>query len=138
MYLADVEGFAYKEIAEIMGTPIGTVMSRLNRGRTQLRNLLADYASERGLTRPRGAGHERGFVGRRPTTTASRCSSGCTSSWTTSWTTASGDAIRQHLADCEPCLDRFDVEQAVQDPGAPLLRQRDRARAICGPRSSLR
>ncbi len=49
VYLADVEGFAYKEIAEIMGTPIGTVMSRLNRGRTQLRALLADYAAERGL-----------------------------------------------------------------------------------------
>ena len=49
VYLADVEGFAYKEIAEIMGTPIGTVMSRLNRGRTQLRTLLADYAAERGL-----------------------------------------------------------------------------------------
>jgi RNA polymerase sigma-70 factor, ECF subfamily len=49
VYLADIEGYAYKEIAEIMGTPIGTVMSRLHRGRGRLRDKLAAYAPGRAL-----------------------------------------------------------------------------------------
>ncbi|MEI8000572.1 MAG: sigma-70 family RNA polymerase sigma factor [Actinomycetes bacterium] len=47
--LADVEGFSYKEIAEITEVPIGTVMSRLHRGRKQLEQRLADFAADRGL-----------------------------------------------------------------------------------------
>jgi RNA polymerase sigma-70 factor (ECF subfamily) len=50
--LADVEGFSYKEIAEIMDIPIGTVMSRLHRGRKQLEKLLYDYAVSHRLAEP--------------------------------------------------------------------------------------
>ncbi len=47
--LADIEGFSYKEIAEMLGVPIGTVMSRLHRGRKGLQKALGDFATERGL-----------------------------------------------------------------------------------------
>ena len=56
--LADVEGFAYKEIAEMLSIPIGTVMSRLHRGRKAMQRALFDYAVVRGLTEPAAASPE--------------------------------------------------------------------------------
>lgn len=49
VYYADVEGLAYKEIAQVMDIPLGTVMSRLHRGRKQLREMLKDVANEQGI-----------------------------------------------------------------------------------------
>jgi len=54
VYFADVEGYSYKEIAEIVGVPTGTVMSRLHRGRKLLREALADYARSRGISTDSG------------------------------------------------------------------------------------
>jgi len=54
VYLADVEGFSYKEISDIAGVPTGTVMSRLHRGRKQLREKLTEYAKELGYSTKSG------------------------------------------------------------------------------------
>ena len=60
VYLADVEGFSYKDIADIVEVPAGTVMSRLHRGRKLLREKLADYAKELGYsTEPKKAKGEK-------------------------------------------------------------------------------
>jgi len=56
VYFADVEGFSYKEIAEILDIPIGTVMSRLHRGRKAMQKELYEYAARRGLVDPAGSG----------------------------------------------------------------------------------
>jgi RNA polymerase sigma-70 factor (ECF subfamily) len=52
VYLADVEGFSYKEIADILEVPIGTVMSRLHRGRKSMQKQLYEFAVQRGLVEP--------------------------------------------------------------------------------------
>ncbi len=71
--LADVEGFAYKEIAEILDIPIGTVMSRIHRGRKALEKHLHDFASERNLLPDEEIGNEaaEGAVGDTAGTSAS-------------------------------------------------------------------
>jgi RNA polymerase sigma-70 factor (ECF subfamily) len=50
--LSDIEGFSYKEIAEVLRCPVGTVMSRLYRGRRMLQNLLYGHAVEKGIVSP--------------------------------------------------------------------------------------
>ena len=54
VYLVDVEGYSYQEVADIMETPTGTVMSRLHRGRRLLRDQLTDYAQEQGIGQDAG------------------------------------------------------------------------------------
>lgn len=59
VYWVDVEGLSYAETAEVMETPVGTVMSRLHRGRKLLRGLLADYAREQGIAVPESTDKEK-------------------------------------------------------------------------------
>ena len=72
IYLADIDGYRYHEIAEMMGTPLGTVMSRIHRGRAMLRQKLRGFAPRGGylanpprLAIPAGRGRD-GTAGRRP------------------------------------------------------------------------
>ena len=137
VYLADVEGFSYKEIAEIMGTP-----DRHRDVAVEPRPQPAAQPARRLRPRAgpacdgRGAGHERRTGPSRWTTDCEQVLERVYEFLDNELDTATGDAIRQHLAACEPCLDRFDVELAVQVPWWPAAAAATSRRSICGPRSS--
>ena len=94
--LADVEGFSYKEIAEILDIPIGTVMSRLHRGRKELEKRLYDFAVSRGLAEPAPGPAHLTEMADRPVHPQASATRRCTRSTTCS-TASSTDAERAQI-----------------------------------------
>ena len=118
-YLADVEGFSYKEIAEILDIPIGTVMSRLHRGRKAMQKQLYEFAVARGLVRrcerrPTRS-RRRGRAGTSdPWLTAKRPSESSSSSSTARYAAEYEQSVHAHLEECLECLQVFDFHAELR------------------------
>ena len=108
--LADIEGFSYKEIAEILDVPIGTVMSRIHRGRRQLQKQLWDYAER---TQPAAARRDDD----RGVTSVMDCDNAISAVYEyldgelTVWRRR---AITRHLDECPPCAEGFAFEIEIR------------------------
>ena len=118
--LADVEGFAYKEIAEMLDIPIGTVMSRLHRGRKAMQKALYDYANARGLATPpptRPPTDEGRTVIDDRTDPMADCNETLReleSFLDEELTDDSRDVIHAHLDGCPDCLQAFDFHAELK------------------------